>query len=258
MMRSLMKSLFILSCLCLGLTACNQGDLHPQTLKLNREGNELFKTQNPQGASEKYIEGLRFNPFQPELHLNLGLAFEYMQQPEKALQSYKKADELAIQEKNGFVAFAARYNAAQLLGKAKKVDEALELYQKALDLVPTSKETKHNIELLTQQQQGQGGGEGQDQKDPQDGDKNQQQKPQDGKDQDKKEQDKDQDGKEQKEEKPKEMKQSQKYKPRPFKGEELSEGDVKKILGEIKQQEQRIRADFNRKETKEQPRDKDW
>ena len=43
-----------------------------------------------------------------------------------------------------------------------------------------------------------------------------------------------------------------------FKGE-LSRGDVKKILDEIKQQEQKIRAEYNKKnDYKERPRDKDW
>ena len=33
---------------------------------------------------------------------------------------------------------------------------------------------------------------------------------------------------------------------------------VKKILEELKQQEQKIRAEYNRKGAKERPRDKDW
>jgi len=38
----------------------------------------------------------------------------------------------------------------------------------------------------------------------------------------------------------------------------LSPSDVNKILGELKQQEQRIRGEYNRKEAKEPPRGKDW
>ena len=128
----------------------------------------------------------------------------------------------------------------------KDVPSILALYQKALEVVPTSNETKTSIELLTQNQQGQGGGgDSKDQKDQQ----NQNQDQQDQKDQ------KDQ---EKKEDQPKQVQQSPKYKPRPFQGKELSEMDVKKILGELKQQEEKIRAEYNRKEMKEQPRDKDW
>lgn len=243
---------------------------HLETLDANRQGSKLLQGQNAQGALDQYLKGLRFNPFQPELHLNLGLSFEILQQNEKAMSSYKEAERLALESKNYQVLFMALFNQAQLLAKDKKVDEAIATYQKALELIPSSKEVKTNIELLTQQQQGQGGGDGdnKDQKDQDQKDKDQQNKDGDSKDQkdpkdgDQKKDDKDKDGKDKedknKPEKPKQMQGSPKYKPRPFEGKELSEGDVKKILGELKQQEEKIRAEFNRKEVKEQPRDKDW
>ncbi|MNK98193.1 Tetratricopeptide repeat protein [compost metagenome] len=245
---------------------------HLETLEANREGSKLLQGQNAQGALDQYLKGLRFNPFQSELHLNLGLSFEILQQNEKAMSSYKEAERLALESKNYQVLFMALFNQAQLLAKDKKVDEAIATYQKALELIPSSKEVKTNIELLTQQQQGQGGGDGEnkDQKDQnQDQNKDQQKKDGDSKDQkdpkdgDQQKEDKDKDGKDKedkdkKPEQPKQMQGSPKYKPRPFQGKELSEGDVKKILGELKQQEEKIRAEFNRKEVKEQPRDKDW
>jgi Ca-activated chloride channel family protein len=186
-------------------------------------------------------------------------------QAEKAVQSYKEAERLAGIEKNPQVLFMARFNLGQLYGKAKKYDEALNSYQKALELAPTSKEVKTNIELLIQQQQ-QGGQGGDDKKDQENKDQKDQ-KDKDKKDQDKKDQDKDKKDqpdkdkdkdKKDKEKEDKKYKENAKYKPRPFEGKDLSEADVKKILGELKQQEQKIRAEFNRKEQKEQPRDKDW
>ncbi|WP_413612488.1 tetratricopeptide repeat protein [Bdellovibrio sp. HCB-110] len=231
------------------LAGCGPGRPHLKTLELNREGNSALKGQTYPAAMEKYIEALRYDPFIGQLHLNLGLSFEGLQQAEKALQSYKEAEVLAEKEKNFPLVFMARFNQAQLLGKAKKVDEALAIYQKALEIIPSSMEVKTNIELLTQSQQGGGDGQNQDQKDQQ-GQQNQQQQQQDNKDQ------KDKDKKDEPKEGPKQ--QSPKYKPRPFQGKELSEGDVKKILGELKQQEEKIRAEYNRKEVKEQPRDKDW
>nr|WP_295901119.1 tetratricopeptide repeat protein [uncultured Bdellovibrio sp.] len=232
------------------LSGCGPGRPHLKTLELNREGNNAIKGQTYPVAMDKYIEALRYDPFVGQLHLNLGLSLEGLQQADKAVQSYKEAEKLAEKEKNFPLMFMARFNQAQLLGKAKKVDEALAMYQKALEIIPSSKEAKTNIELLTQAQQGGGDGQNQDQKNQQQGQQNQQQKPQDGKDQ------KDKDKKDEPKEGPKQ--QSPKYKPRPFQGKELSEGDVKKILGELKQQEEKIRAEYNRKEVKEQPRDKDW
>ncbi|KYG62235.1 hypothetical protein AZI85_06220 [Bdellovibrio bacteriovorus] len=222
-------------------------------MELNREGNKQVQAQAYGPAMDKYLEALRFDPFVGQLHLNLGLSFEGLQQAEKALQSYQEAENLALKEEKLELVFMARFNRAQLLGKAKKVDEALAVYQKALEIIPSSNEVKTNIELLTQSQQGQGGENKQDQQNQQ-GDQNQQQQQnQDGKDQ----KDKDPKDQEPKDDK-KQVQQSPKYKPRPFQGKELSEADVKKILGELKQQEEKIRAEYNRKEVKEQPRDKDW
>lgn len=234
----------------------------PQTLSLNKEGVLLYQGQNYQGALDRFISALRYDPFQPELQLNMGLAFESLQQAEKAAPSYKAAQQWARTPEVKYMAF---FNEAQLLGKAKKVDEAIELYQKALDIVPTSKEAKTNIELLTQQQKGGGQGQDQNQDNKDNKDKQQQQQQQQQKDQkdqkDKKDpkddkDDKDKDPKDKEKEK-KDYEKSPKYKPK-FESKDLTESDVKKILNELRQQEQKIRAEFNRKEAKEQPRAKDW
>ncbi|KHD88437.1 MAG: hypothetical protein OM95_09020 [Bdellovibrio sp. ArHS] len=222
-------------------------------MQLNREGNKQIQAQAYGPAMDKYLEALRFDPFVGQLHLNLGLSFEGLQQAEKALQSYQEAENLAVLENRPELIFMSRFNRAQLLGKAKRVDEALAVYQKALEVIPSSNEVKTNIELLTQSQQGQSGDNKQDQQNQQGDQNQQQQKNQDGKDQ----KDKDQKDQEPQDDK-KQVQQSPKYKPRPFQGKELSEADVKKILGELKQQEEKIRAEYNRKEVKEQPRDKDW
>lgn len=247
----------ILSFLCFILISCGPGRPHVKTLQLNYQGNSELKSQSFASAMEKYIEALSHDPFIAGLHLNLGLTLEAQEQAEKALQSYSEAEKLALADEDLMLVFLARFNRAQLLGKAKRVDEALQVYQTALEIVPTSKEVKTNIELLTQGQQGEGGGDGQPQDSSGKGKDNKPKEDQDQKD-DKSKDNESQDGEEEKPEQPKEMKQSPKYKPRPFEGKELSEGDVKKILGELKQQEERIRADYNRKEVKEKPRDKDW
>ncbi|HEX7673029.1 MAG TPA: tetratricopeptide repeat protein [Bdellovibrio sp.] len=256
-----MKKLILPLLAVLALSGC--GD-NPQikTLQLNYQGNKAMKANNFQQAMDRYVEALGLNPFLAELHLNLGLAFEMLQQAEKAQQSYQEAERLAQAKGDQKMVFMARFNQAQLLGKAKKVDEAIALYQKCLDIIPSSKEVKTNIELLTQAQQGKGGSSDQQNKDQQNQNQNQQQQQQNGKDgKDQKDQDKKQDQNkdgQDKKDQDKQYSNSAKYKPRPFNGKELTEGDVKKILGEIKQQESKIRADFNRKEVKEQPRDKDW
>lgn len=56
--------------------------------------------------------------------------------------------------------FASLFNQGQLLARENKIDEALNKYQEALALNSESIEVKTNIELLMQQKQGGGQGEG--------------------------------------------------------------------------------------------------
>ncbi|MCB0407438.1 MAG: hypothetical protein KDD34_04480, partial [Bdellovibrionales bacterium] len=53
-------------------------------------------------------------------------------------------------------------------------------------------------------------------------------------------------------------KEQQKKKPKPFDSKELTKDDVRKILEEIKNQEQKIRAEVYEGQGKDKPRDKDW
>lgn len=245
---------FLIICISVLLVSCSPERPHVETIKLNRKANQALQSENFQSAYEQYLSALSYDPFLPQIHLNLGLSLEAIQQADKALLSYQTAEKLALEQQKPELLFMARFNQAQLLAKAKKVDEALAMYQKALEIIPSSNEVKTNIELLTQSQEGGGEGEGENQ-DQQENQENKDQK--DQQDQDKKDE-KEKENEDQKKEEPKKFQNSPKYKPRPFDGKDLSEADVKKILGELKQQEERIRAEYNRKEVKEQPRDKDW
>ncbi len=238
-------------------------DSAPPAVMANRRGILELSKSNPTAAQEKFLGALAKEPLNPKLHFNLGLTFELLQQMDKAKSSYLTALNLAQDPE---VLFAANYNLGEMAQKAKQVDEALHYYQEALKYNPDSKETKTNIELLIQDQQGQGKDQ-KDQKDPKDQNKDGKGQGQDQKDQkDKKDpkdsqdpKDNNNDSQKNKENKDdKKQYQNPKPQPRPFKSEQLTPGDVNKILGEIKQQEQKIRAEFNKKEVKEQPRDKDW
>lgn len=206
-------------------------------------------------ALNTYFEILETDADLPSIHSNIAILFLEDKKPDEALKSLQQALKLAQKYKDIKSEFVIRYNLGVYFGLLKKVPEALESYQAALELMPDSAETKHNIELLIQNggqdssggenkkkenQVGQGGG--------QDEQKNENE--QDGEDKD----DKDKEGKDKKEY----SGGNPKYKPRPFKSGELSEGDVKKILGELKNQEQKIRANFDKKERKDKKNEKDW
>jgi tetratricopeptide (TPR) repeat protein len=257
----MIKKSFALLTMGIFCAGCGDQSLSITAYRENREGVKLLKAENFSGSAERFTEALSASPYLSEIHLNFGLSLRGMQKPDEASKSYQNAEQLA---KDGLSLFAARFNLAENAGKARKIDEALAWYQKALEVAPGSEEVKTNIELLLNGQGG--GGEGDQQQDkPQEGQGDQKKDPESGKDQDQKkdgkgegqdqkDQEKDKDGNE----KPKDYQGgSGKYKPREFKGE-LSEADVKKILGEIRQQEQKIRSEFSRKEAKERPRDKDW
>jgi Ca-activated chloride channel family protein len=231
------------------------------SISYSKKANQSIKNSQGSQAFDESVKGLQADSFQVAHHINLGLSLEILGNSENAIKAYMNAKKLGKTDAEKYI---AAFDIAQLYGKGKKIDEALEFYQEALKHNPSSKEVKTNIELLIQNQQGENKkDQDQDQKD-------------DKKDQDKKEQDKkgngdpkdnkdskdkgkpDKENDKQQEPKPKEYKQNSKYVPRQFKGKDLGEADVKKILGELKNQEQRIRAEYNQREAKERPNGKDW
>lgn len=238
---------FLLATLLLGC-GCEQVP-DPRLFIENKRAHQQLEGQNYLDAKDHFAESLKFDPFLAETHANLGVTFLLSQDPDRALQLFKKSEELT---KNPALKFLNFYNQGVVHGMQGRIDEAIQAYQKSLDIIPDSKEAKTNIELLLQGQKdkkGEGQGDSKDQ-DPSDKDK--------GKSDKESDKDKDADDKSKKE-KPKsgEYKASKKYQPREFKGE-LNPSDVNKILGEIKSQEQKIRSQYNKSDKKEQPRDKDW
>ncbi|MBY0452042.1 MAG: tetratricopeptide repeat protein [Bdellovibrionaceae bacterium] len=237
-----------------------------------------IKLEKYEEALQKYFEVIASWPGGVETHSNVGVLLSQLQKNEDALKSFDEALLLADQKKDLKAMFYVLFNKGVYYGKLKNVEQALNSYQAALEIVPTSVETKTNIELLIQQQQKDqkdkkdkqdqdkkdGQGESDQKSDPKDGDKGQDPKDdkKDQKDQkDKDEQNKDQDQKDQQDQdkKNQERESSAKYKPRPYQGDQLSEGDVKKILGELRNQEQKIRANFDKKEKGKSGRnEKDW
>lgn len=214
--------------------------------------NEILKKE-PLNLESMALKNLQEDPLGAISQLNLGLTYEIQKKHAEAVNIY---DSVLQSDAVDSMKFYAAFNKAQALAQLKNVDAALENYQVALKYNPQSIETKTNIELLIQQQQSEQNSQGgeSENKDDQNQQGNDQQ--QDQKDSDNNKEDKEE--KEKKEsEKPKNYQPSSKYKPRDFKGE-ISEDQVKKILGELRQQEQKIREKYQNQEMKESPREKDW
>ncbi|MES2770135.1 MAG: tetratricopeptide repeat protein [Bdellovibrionota bacterium] len=171
------------------------------------------------------------------LHYNLGVVHENSKEPEKAIKEYLSTAN-STEDQN--LKFQSLFNAARVYGEQKNIPSALKYYQAALDIRPESEEVKNNIELLFQ---GNGGGGN-------DSDKEQKSDEQNKQDQKQQQQPKEPDQQKQD--------QNKKKAPKPFKSQDLSEQDVRRILDELKRQEEQIRAKMNDKKSKETPNGKDW
>ncbi|MCB0413208.1 MAG: hypothetical protein KDD50_02670 [Bdellovibrionales bacterium] len=186
------------------------------------------------------LQALSEDPDNSSARLNLAIIFELLKQLDKAAI---ENEAIIKSEQNPELKFYAFFNLARVRAEQKNISEALKNYQLALDINPDSQEVKNNIELLWMGQ-GQGSGEGDNS---------------DGSDQDKKDQDGNGDKDKDKDDKGDSKKpvQNGKKQPRKYKGP-LSKNDVRKILEEITNQEQKIRAEEYQKGSKESPREKDW
>lgn len=246
------------------LCGCTESYPPVEALYLDLQAKKDIQKEEYENALAKYYRLLENLPYSPSIHSNIGVLLGGMQQPEEERKSLLYALEIAKKIDSKRDLFAIYFNLGAHYGKSKKITEALDYYQQALEIKPDSVEVKTNIELLMQQQNQSGQGESKSSSDKQQGAESQKNDQDDNKDGDQNKQDQsgqNQDQKDQNEEKKDDGKRdsSAKYKPRPYQGDQLSEGDVKKILGELSNQEQRIRANFDKKEKgKSYKNEKDW
>ena len=207
--------------------------LPPESSMSSEEDGLSSLTRTESYAAYRHLlKAIERESFDSRLYLNLGLALEFDGELDKSFFAYESAQKYSGGDPE--IDFLSLYNAARIRGQQGQVTEALRLYQGALEILPHSVEVKTNIELLTAKSQ-KSKGDG----DPRSGGKG------DGSDSrgDDKRRDRPyQNGKEQS---------------RLFESRELSEDDVRKILEEIKNQEQKIRAKEH-KSAKEKPHAKDW
>lgn len=247
------------------ISGCSETGSHPsfKTLYIDYLAQLDIKREKFEDALARYYSLLEEDGNRPGIHSNIGVILSGIQRPEDALKSLQHALKLAEAARDPEMVFKLRYNLGVYFGAQKKIPEALENYQAALDLLPTSNEIKTNIELLMQQQQNEQkkNGQGEKNKEDQDkggqGEKDKEKKP--GEDQEDPKDDSSDSKENQEKDNGQKRENSPKYQPRPFNGDQLSEADVKKILGELRNQEQKIRANFDRKEKgKVKNNEKNW
>ena len=170
-----------------------QADLNPweslEVFEKNQQSLSQLQSQDLEGALGSLVQGLSKYPDHPLLLFNLGFLYELKKEPTKALKIYNG---LIESSGSGEIVFLSLFNSARIYAQEKKIDQALDFYQKALKIKPESMEVKTNIELLMQQNQGQSSSHNQQQ---------QKQKDQEQKNQEQKNQDKQNQGEDQKDQK---------------------------------------------------------
>jgi Ca-activated chloride channel homolog len=227
----------------------------------NNQAVKTFKKEKKVEAFEQFLGLTAKSPDDVHLKFNIASSLQSLAQEEKAIKLYHNIlldlDKLIAMEKTEdemrelyMLKFAVLYNLGVAHQVMQKQEEALENYQKALALDPESKEIKTNIELMMSAGQGKGKGKGKSkEKDSQSGEGEGEGDPEDSEDQ--KDKDQQQKEKQQQEQKPGQQKKGfdQKY---------MSMDDLKRIMEELKDQEQNIRAKMDRKGVKSAPKDKQW
>ncbi len=227
-----------------------------QSLDLIYQNNSAvrqFAAEKKMQAYEEFLATLLVAPEDPVVQFNVGSSLQALGDVEKSEKLYKQLL-LSIDQQLKLnlpkeqvqewlkVKFAVLYNLGVHYQTKSEIDLALDSYQKALELLPDSKEVKTNIELMFN---GNGGGKGKG--DPKKGDKDQQEG--DGSSEDKNE------GEQDKGDQPRTNKPQDKGE---GDGKQLSNEDLKRIMEELKQQEQSIRSKVQRKGEKSEPKDKQW
>lgn len=220
----------------------------------NNEGARHFKKEKYLEAYETFLGLTAEAPYDPLLQFNLGAALAANKEEAKAAPLYKQLlktlDEKLKNTKTPEeqqdllrIKFGVLYNLGVYHQGVKEPEEALKYYQQALELLPDSKEIKTNIEMMFS-----GGGNGKGQGDPQ---KNQQ-----GEGEGQGDPQQDQQG--QKPEDKQDQKNNKPDKKKEFDQNQMSKEDLERIMDELKQQEQNIRAKVNKKGGKSEQKEKEW
>ena len=106
-----------------------------------------LKKGEKEQALNLFKKALSQKPYDPFSHINLSLSYDLLDRESEARKHYKivKKNLFFISKRALFVSY---FNEGSLLGRKRKLDEALQNYQKALEFNKDTLKIKTNIELL--------------------------------------------------------------------------------------------------------------
>jgi tetratricopeptide (TPR) repeat protein len=130
--------------LCILIFAATTGQIwRDKVSRKNAEGNSLYEQKNYPGALDKYVEANDGKAHRQELAYNLANTFYQQKKYPEALRELEKAVANGDSPLNEKIYF----NRGNTFFQMGKYQEAIESYKKALELAPSDKEAKHNLEL---------------------------------------------------------------------------------------------------------------
>jgi len=130
--------------LCILIFAAASGQIwRDKVSRKNAEGNVLYDQKSYPAALEKYVEANDGKTHQQELAYNLANAFYQQKKYPEALRELEKA----ISAGKAGLNQRAYFNRGNTFFQMGKYQEAVEAYKKTLELDPSDKEAKYNLEL---------------------------------------------------------------------------------------------------------------
>jgi tetratricopeptide (TPR) repeat protein len=125
------------------------------TNKVLREGNNFYKKEKFNNATESYSKALQLAPKDVRANFNQGDALFKLNQLEKAQEHYATVAKLT---KNSEIQAKAFYNIGNAYYKQEKYEESAKAYKTSLKLNPKDKEAKYNLLMALAKLKQNGGG----------------------------------------------------------------------------------------------------
>lgn len=226
---------------------------------LAKKGNSLYEEKKYDAAELHYRKSLEKNNDYEAGKFNLGDALYQQGKYEEAATQF---EQIAQKNTNSATAAKAYHNLGNAYLKSKKYKEGVEAYKKALKQNPSDNDTRHNLSYAMaklQQQQQQNKDKKDDKKDDKKEDKKDEKDKKEGdKKDDKKEGDKKEDKKEDKESDDKKDGKESDQKPAKPDPKKITEGDAKRMLEALNQQEKNVQKKLSKKDAQQVEVDKNW
>src|SRR4030042_4180905 len=107
-----------------------------------RQGNRLLRKNKPEEALTAYEKALVREPYNPDIHYNIGRAFYAIKKYDEAISEFQ----LGLLKKNKNFQANTFYNIGNCQFRKGTIDAAIDAYKTTLLLNPKDKDAKQNLE----------------------------------------------------------------------------------------------------------------